>query len=372
LGVFSYRTERKGSTRITLIDLIRVVNTYLNRLDPNATRRIKGLRLVAAYGIAVLIGTSRGLTHGLSSGSSLGALAGGFALWACVSEGRTQRTTSTRDLAILTMAAAFGAVMMITIAPIISGPNHPGPELTLVTGAFLVGYLRRFGPLGTGIGSQIYIGELLAYTGNLTRVDLRMVAEAGLIAAAAAIIPRLICHPFEHPKSAAAAPKPAALIAHTKALELRMGLQSAIAALVIVALNDSIGLEESAWAITACTYVITNSTSGTIDRVRRRILGTMVGVPLGLLFLPIARHLPLLGWIAAALAMIVYSMALPERYDIACGAFAFTLVVTLVIGGETSIPVLAARAWETLLGGVLGLATAIFIVPLRPQNPQTT
>jgi Fusaric acid resistance protein-like len=346
------------------------VNTYLDRLDPNATRRVKGLRLVAAYGIAVLIGTTRGFTHGLSSGASLGALAGGFALWASVSEGRTQRTTSTRDLAILIMAAALGATMMITIAPIISGPHHPGPELTLVTGSFLVGYLRRFGPLGTGIGSQIYIGQLLAYTGSLTHVDLRMVAEAGLIAAAAAIIPRLVCHSFEHPKSASAAPEPA-LIAHTKALELRMGLQSAIAALVIVALNDAIGLEESAWAITACTYVITNSTSGTVDRVRRRILGTMVGVPLGLLFLPIARHLPLLGWIAAALAMILYSMSLPERYDIACGAFAFTLIVTLVIGGETSITILTARAWETLLGGVLGLATAIFIVPLRPQSPQT-
>jgi hypothetical protein len=346
------------------------VNTYFDRLDPTATRRIKGLRLVAAYGIAVLIGTSRGLTHGLSSGASLGALAGGFALWASVSEGRAQRTTSVRDLTILTAAAALGAVMMITVAPIISGPHHPGPELILVTGSFLVGYLRRFGPLGTGIGSQIYIGQLLAYTGGLTNVDLRMVAEAGLIAAAAAIIPRLICHPFEHPKSAPATPEPPALIAHTKALELRMGLQSAIAALVIVALNDTIGLEESAWAITACTYVITTSTSGTVDRIRRRILGTMVGVPLGLLFLPIARHLPLLGWIAAALAMILYSMALPERYDIACGAFAFTLIVTLVIGGETSIAVLTARAWETLLGGVLGLATAIFIVPLRPQSPQ--
>ncbi len=95
--------------------------------------------------------------------------------------------------------------------------------------------------------------------------------------------------------------------------------------------------------------------------------------PLGLLFLPIARHLPLLGWIAAALAMILYSMALPERYDIACGAFAFTLVVTLVIAGETSgprpsPPAPGRRSWAASLG----LATALFIVPLRPQNPQPT
>jgi len=346
------------------------VSSYLDRLDPGATRRIKGLRLVAAYGIAVFLGASRGLTHGLSSGASLGALAGGFALWASVSEGRSDRTTSTRDLVVLALAAALGAAMMITLAPLISGPHRPGPELTLVTGAFLVGYLRRFGPLGTGIGSQIYIGQLLAYTGHLTSVDLRMVAEACLIAAVAAILPRLLCHPWEHPKSLQL-PEPPAVLIRTRALELRMGLQSALAALVIVVLNDSIHLKESAWAITACTYVITGSTTGTIDRVRRRILGTMVGVPLGLLFLPIARHLPLLGWIAAALAMIVYATALPDRYDIACGAFAFTLIVTLVIGGETSIPVLAARAWETLLGGVLGLVTALFVLPLRPSAAQS-
>jgi uncharacterized membrane protein YccC len=58
-------------------------------------------------------------------------------------------------------------------------------------------------------------------------------------------------------------------------------------------------------------------------------------------------------------------MALPERYDIASGAFAFTLIVTLAIGGEHSIPLLAARAWETLLGGALGLAAAKLILPLR-------
>jgi uncharacterized membrane protein YccC len=147
-----------------------------------------------------------------------------------------------------------------------------------------------------------------------------------------------------------------------------MGLQAAIAALVIVALNDAIGLEESAWAITACTYVVAGSAAGTIDRVRRRIVGTAVGVPLGLAFLPVAVHAPILVWTAAAVAMIIYAMALPERYDVACAAFAFTLIVTLAVSGEHSIWVLAARGWETLLGGVLGLVTAMFVFPLRPPR----
>ena len=94
-----------------------------------------------------------------------------------------------------------------------------------------------------------------------------------------------------------------------------------------------------------------------------------MGVPLGLACLPIAFAAPILIWIAAALAMVIYAMALPERYDIACGAFAFTLIVTLAATGEHSFGMLAARLWETVLGGVLGVAAATFIFPLRPLRP---
>ncbi len=66
--------------------------------------------------------------------------------------------------------------------------------------------------------------------------------------------------------------------------------------------------------------------------------------------------------------MIVYAMALPERYDIACGAYAFTLIVTLAASGEHSVAVLAARGWETLLGGGLGLVAATLLFPLRPPR----
>ena len=70
--------------------------------------------------------------------------------------------------------------------------------------------------------------------------------------------------------------------------------------------------------------------------------------------------------------MVVYAMALPERYDIACGAFAFTLIVTLAASGVHSVPLLAARAWETLLGGLLGWAAATFILPLRSNSDAPT
>jgi hypothetical protein len=338
---------------------------WLERIDSGTHRRIKGLRLVTAFGIAWMMANLQGLSIQPSGRGSLGAMAAGFALWASVSEGRTTRAASSRDLALLVLAAVIGAIMMLGLAPVLAAIGRAGPELTLVTGAFLVGYLKRFGVLGAGLGSQIYIGQLLAYGTGSTPDDLAMVAIAGLIAAVAAIIPRLLSGPAEHPALAAPAiSDPETDRAHLSP-ELRMGLQAASAALVIVILNDLVGLKESAWAITACTYVIAGTTSGTIDRVFRRIIGTAIGVPLGLACLPFALQFPLVIWIAAALAMIIYAMALPDRYDIACGAYAFALVLTLAASGESSVSTLLSRAWETLIGGALGLTTAMLVFPLR-------
>ena len=334
---------------------------WIERIDPGTNRRIKGLRLVTAFGIAALLGTLPSISGGWHDGVSLSVLAGGFALWASVSEARVIRWESSRDLALLCGAAVLGAAMMIGLSPLLAGHGKPGAELTLAAGAFLVGYLKRYGVLGAGIGSQIYIGQLLAFGLRLTTTDFGMIGVAGLIAVLAAIVPRLLSGPAEHPAVVLTTlpgdPQNSELPA------LYMGLQAAAAAVIIVALNDAIGLTQSDWAITASTYVVASSKAGTIERVRRRIIGTIIGVPLGLACLPVADRVPILIWIAAAVAMVIYAVALPERYDVACGAFAFTLVVTLAATGDHSFATLASRGWETVIGGGVGAVAAMLIVP---------
>jgi uncharacterized membrane protein YccC len=239
--------------------------------------------------------------------------------------------------------------------------GHWGPELSLVSGAFLVGYLRRFGLTGAGVGSQIYIGQLLAYTAELGLRDLPTILIAGGVASLAAVVPRVLSGPAEQP------PPFTPTIATPSAVEpeLAMGIQAAAAALIVVLANAVIGLMESAWAITASTYVIAGSSVGTLDRVWRRIAGTVVGVSLGLCCLPLTTNWPLVIWAFAALAMIMYALALPERYEIACAGYAFTLVATLAVSGVHSVPLLASRAWETVLGGTLGLAAATLLLPIH-------
>jgi hypothetical protein len=340
----------------------------LQQLDPDGRGRIKGLRLVAAYGIAAALAGTMGVPGLALPAATLAVLAGNFALWASVSETRAAPLPACRDLAVLCAGAGLGATLYILLAPLLAPYARAGAEFTLVAGAFLVGYLKRYGPLGAGMGSQIYIGELLGYGANLGHGDLQAVGIAVLMAMGAAILPRLLTGRIERQGAIAAlsaltpasVPQPWPLRSETI-----MGIQAATAALIVVALNDAFDLTESAWAVTACTYVVAGSATGTAERVRRRIIGTLIGVPLGLACLPLAVHAPALLWSAAALAMIVYGMSLPTRYDIACGAFAFTLVVTLAASGEHSVALLAARAWETLLGGALGLAAAMWIFPLR-------
>jgi hypothetical protein len=340
---------------------------WLEHVDPGTHRRIKGLRLVTAYAIAAMLGAVLE-PHRAGDGGTLSSLAGGFALWASVSEGQATRGASSRDLLILCAAAVAGALSMVGLAAILGPRTWPGPEVILITGAFLVGYLKRYGTLGAGVGSQVYIGQLLAYGASLRIADSGTAMLAGVVAAVAAIVPRVLSGPAERPVSPPVGGPHEPVSPDQRARELRMGLQAALAALVIVLLGEAFHLEQSAWAITACTYVVAASTAGTLDRVRRRILGTLVGVPLGLMLLPVAPHAPLVLWLAAALAMVVYAMALPERYDVACGAYAFTLMVTLAATGERSTLLLAARAWETLIGGAIGLATALIVLPLRPQQ----
>jgi hypothetical protein len=64
---------------------------WFERLDPGTHRRIKGLRLVTAYGLAAALGALQDVTHGLPRIMSVGPIAAGFALWASVSEARTAR-----------------------------------------------------------------------------------------------------------------------------------------------------------------------------------------------------------------------------------------------------------------------------------------
>jgi Fusaric acid resistance protein-like len=334
------------------------IDRWFSRVDPGAHRRIKGLRLVTAFGLAALLATVPQIAQ--QRGTSLGPLAAGFALWASVSEGRTTRYQSACDLVLLCIAAGVGAASFVVLAPLL---GSGWSELTLISGSFCAGFLRKFGIRGTGIGSQLFIGQLLAHNVGAKSVDVGAIVLAVALAILGSVVPRMLSGPAEQPAvtSPPSATRRGGLAATS---ELLMGAQAAIASASIVILGHFTGLTESAWAITATTYVVADSTRGTIDRVYRRIVGTSIGVPLAIALLPFAAQAPLGLWLAAATAMIIYAIALPKNYDIASGAYAFALIVTMAASGEHSVGILLARLWETVIGGALGLTVLLLLAPI--------
>src|ERR1700689_1583379 len=89
------------------------IRGWFDRIDPGTHRRIKGLRLVTAFGLAALLATVPQISRGHAI--SLGPLAAGFALWASVSEGKTTRYESAVDLVLLCVAAGVGAASYIVL-----------------------------------------------------------------------------------------------------------------------------------------------------------------------------------------------------------------------------------------------------------------
>lgn len=111
------------------LDTVTKITRWLDRVDPGVHRRVRGLRLVTAYGIAAMLGALHDITQGLPDAASLGSLAGGFALWSSVSEGQAGRAKSARDLLLLGAAASLGAASFIAAVSLLLGLGRAGPEL---------------------------------------------------------------------------------------------------------------------------------------------------------------------------------------------------------------------------------------------------
>jgi hypothetical protein len=122
------------------------VRAWLERVDPGTHRRIKGLRLVTAYGIAWMMGTLEGRSIQLPGHNSLSALAAGFALW--VSVIGPVEISSCSSLPPSAGRHDDGSCPD-------TGESRPSwSRSTLVIGAFRVAYLKPVGILAAGLGSH--------------------------------------------------------------------------------------------------------------------------------------------------------------------------------------------------------------------------
>lgn len=319
---------------------------WLSRIDPDARRRIRGIRLVATSLLALLLAKSVAPVVATSMATPLVLLASVFALWAGAQETGRPCRASIRELVGLCVAATVGAACASAL----------GGEWTLVFGAMLAGGLRGRGALAAAMGSQFFIGQMLACALALTPAAMPLILLAGGLATLAAAATRFVTG--DHEPAAAPAKRAARTDAESSAWE--MAWQAALPAGALIVLDHVHGLVQPEWAIAAAVYVVASTRSETWSRCRRRVGGTAVGVCLALLLL-CACHVSMLLWAAAAIALVVYAVAVPARYDVACGACSFALVCLLGATGQHSLALMVARIWETGLGGALGLLAVISV-----------
>ncbi|HEY4353254.1 MAG TPA: hypothetical protein VGN31_18635, partial [Paraburkholderia sp.] len=97
------------------------LGAWFDRVDPGTHRRVKGLRLVTAYGIAAALGALHDVTRDVHQSAMLSTLAASIALWASVFEAKTTRAESSRDLTLLCIAGGIGAAVYVALLPFLTG-----------------------------------------------------------------------------------------------------------------------------------------------------------------------------------------------------------------------------------------------------------
>jgi len=118
-----------GLEAVPAIGPIARAKAFLDRIDPATHRRIKGLRLVTAYGIAALLGTLLGSSYGIPNSALLASLAGGFALWASVSEGQATRALPPAILVYFPQQACWALLACLPLHQYSAGMAGRAPSL---------------------------------------------------------------------------------------------------------------------------------------------------------------------------------------------------------------------------------------------------
>lgn len=145
----------------------------------------------------------------------------------------------------------------------------------------------------------------------------------------------------------------------------RQAIQASVAASLAIVTGDLVSPARWYWAVIAAFVVFagTNTWGDTLTKGWQRLLGTVLGVPCGILVATLVA-----GDRTASLVMIFvclfcafYFMQLTQSLM----AFWITTMLALLYGllGQFSFDVLLVRIEETAIGAVIGVAVAILVLP---------
>ena len=149
--------------------------------------------------------------------------------------------------------------------------------------------------------------------------------------------------------------------------ELHLGIRTAVAGVASFAAAHALGLPQGYWAVFTAVLVVQTSVGGSFKAALDRLLGTLSGAVYGAVVAILVPHTDLF-MLGAALTISLVPLALLAALKPSFRAAPLTAIILLLgNSGMAEGPALAAldRTVEVTLGGVVGLAVSMIVLPAR-------
>ncbi|GHF31944.1 FUSC family protein [Streptomyces fumanus] len=319
--------------------------------DPGRVRLRFAGRAVLGIGSAVAL-------CGLAGHSLPGAVTGGLAALLALF---TVTDATVRGQAVTTaLLPVVGLPVLALAAGLHAQPVARDLAFLAVVGVGV--YARRWGPRGHSLGvfafMTFFIAQFLhAVPGQLPELSAAVLLS---VATAAAVRFGLWCYERRLPPPAVPAPPAGTGLAR---ITTRQAVQATAGAGFALVVGHLVSGQRWYWAVGATWWIFVNTTSRgeTLVRGFRRVLGTVIGIGLGLLVaVPVdGAAVPSAVLAAGCVFGIFYSAAVSYTWMMLC----VTLLAELLYGllGVLTPGLLALRLAETAVGA-LGAALAVLLL----------
>jgi uncharacterized membrane protein YccC len=150
----------------------------------------------------------------------------------------------------------------------------------------------------------------------------------------------------------------------------RQAIQVAVAASLAIVVGEIVSPSHWYWAAIAAFVIFagTNSWAETLDKGWQRLLGTVLGVPSGVLVATLVsgNKIASLGMIFVCLFCAFYFM----KVTYSLMTFWISTMLALMYGllGEFTYGLLLLRIEETAVGAVIGIASAVLVLPINTRE----
>ena len=326
--------------------------------DPGRTRLRFAARAVVGVGLAVVV-------CGLAGHSLPGAVTGGLAALLALF---TVTDPTVRGQAVTT--ALLPAVGLPVLAAAAVLHDHPvARDLTLLAVIGAGVYARRWGPRGHSLGvfafMMFFVAQFLhATTGQLPELYASVMLS---VAASAAVRFGVWCYERRVPPAPVPAPPGGRGLARVTTRQAVQAMAGAGFALVV---GQLVSGQRWYWAVGATGWIFVNTTSRgeTLVRGFRRLLGTVIGIGLGLLVAaPVnGAPVPTAALVALSVFGIFYTAALSYTWMMLW----VTLLAELLYGllGVLTPGLLALRLAETGVGALGATLAVLFVLPVTTHT----